>query len=245
MTTLTGPDAGSDPFDEPAADALDGSGEDADLDTDADDGCGDGEDHRRKPRRRGVELRMAIYRATIEELTEHGYANLTMDRVATRAKASKGSLYRRWNSRAALVVDAINNLRDEYQPPPDTGDLRAELHALLTSIAQSLMGARGEAVRGLIAELSRHPELARTVRAEVVDSAVPPMLEVLRRGAVRHEVRPGALTPMVARVGPSLIRQRLLTYGQVELDDGYLDDVLDEVVIPLVIAHRDDPDPPG
>jgi AcrR family transcriptional regulator len=198
------------------------------------------EDHRRKPRRRGAELRTAIYRATLDELTEQGYANLTMDRVAARAKASKGSLYRRWPGRAELVIDAINNLRESYEPPPTSGDLRGELLYVMRAIAESLEGPRGEAVRGLIAELSRHPELARRVRSEIVDSALPPMLEVLRRGVVRHEVRPGALTPMVARVGPSLIRQQLLTYGQAELPAGYLEDVVDQVVLPLVIAHVDD-----
>jgi AcrR family transcriptional regulator len=207
----------------------------ADAPDDADDG-----DHRRRPRRRGAELRRAIYQATIDELTENGYAELTMDRVAARAKASKGSLYRRWGGRAELVIAAINNLKDDYQPPPDGGDLRGELLALLRTIAESLEGARGEAMRGLMAELSRHPDLARTVRAEIVDSALPPMLEVLRRGVVRGEVRPGALTPLVSRVGPSLIRQSMM-FGASGVDLAFIEQVVDEVVLPLVIAHSDDP----
>ena len=45
--------------------------------------------------------------AALEVLAEVGYDRLTMDAVAQRAKASKATLYRRWNSKATLVVDAL------------------------------------------------------------------------------------------------------------------------------------------
>jgi AcrR family transcriptional regulator len=193
--------------------------------------------YRNKPRRRGDELNDAIYAATLAELTESGYADLTMERVAARAKASKGSLYRRWPSRTELVVDAIRSHQPEHQVP-DTGDLRADLLTLMGKVAASLEGARGEAVRGLAVEVTRNPELLRTLRAEVMDSAVPPMLEVLRRGAVRGVVRPSALTPLVAQVGPGLIRQHFMAYGS-PVAGQFIADVVDQVVLPLVIAHAD------
>ncbi|MEU4744544.1 helix-turn-helix domain-containing protein, partial [Actinosynnema sp. NPDC023658] len=61
------------------------------------------EDHRKQPRRRGEELNAAIYRATLEELAEVGYAKLTMERVAERARTGKAALYRRWSSRMELA----------------------------------------------------------------------------------------------------------------------------------------------
>lgn len=42
-------------------------------------------DPRRGPRRRGAALEEAILRAAFDELAEHGYADMTMDRVAARA----------------------------------------------------------------------------------------------------------------------------------------------------------------
>ena len=42
-----------------------------------------------------------ILDAALEVLGEVGYDRLTMDAVAQRAKASKATLYRRWNSKAA------------------------------------------------------------------------------------------------------------------------------------------------
>jgi AcrR family transcriptional regulator len=193
--------------------------------------------YRNKPRRRGDELNDAIYEATLAELTEFGYADLTMERVAARAKASKGSLYRRWPSRTELVVDAIRS-RQPSHSVPDTGDLRADLLALMHKVATYLEGPRGEAVRGLAVEVTRNPELLRTLRAEVMDSAVPPMLEVLRQGAVRGTVRPGALTPLVAQVGPSLVRQHFMAYGA-PIAPKFIEEVVDQVVLPLVVAHAD------
>src|SRR4051794_29974940 len=57
-------------------------------------------------RRRGTELEQAILRAAADELTEAGYAGLTMDRVAQRAHTNKNAIYRRWPNRAALGVAA-------------------------------------------------------------------------------------------------------------------------------------------
>ena len=53
-----------------------------------------------RTRRRGAELEGVILRAAAEELTESGYAGLTMDRVARRAGTNKNTIYRRWPSRA-------------------------------------------------------------------------------------------------------------------------------------------------
>ena len=48
-----------------------------------------------------------ILQATLDVLADVGYDRLTMDAVAHAAKASKATLYRRWSTKAALVIDAI------------------------------------------------------------------------------------------------------------------------------------------
>jgi hypothetical protein len=51
-------------------------------------------------------------------------------------------------------------------------------------------------------------------------------------------VRPAALTPLVAQVGPGLIRQHFMAYGA-PIATQFIADVVDQVVLPLVIAHVD------
>lgn len=204
--------------------------------TDRPEPAGDDEttDHRRGPRRRGDALTAAIFAATLAELDEVGYAELTMERVASRAKASKGSLYRRWSNRAELVMDAMRHTRSRAEPP-DTGSVREDLLGYLRRVAELLNGADGEAVRGLMAESVRDPDLMRAARTRFVDPGVTLVLDILRRGAVRGEVRPTALTPLIASVPPGLLRQHFMVYGT-PIDDQVLVRLVDEVVMPLVRA---------
>jgi AcrR family transcriptional regulator len=107
-----------------------------------------GGDHRKQPRRRGEALNAAIFRATLDELAEVGYAKLTMERVAERARTGKASLYRRWPSRMELAMDAVYHALPDPASPPDTGSLRGDLLALLRRNGELLAGPAGEALRG-------------------------------------------------------------------------------------------------
>src|SRR4051812_12202770 len=69
-----------------------------------------------------------ILDATVAVVAELGYDRLTMDAVATAAKASKATLYRRWTTKAELVVDAISRAKGCPMPENvDTGSLRGDL----------------------------------------------------------------------------------------------------------------------
>jgi AcrR family transcriptional regulator len=211
------------------------SSEAGELD-DAEGSEADGTDHRRAPRRRGDALTAAIFDATVAELADGGYAELTMERVAARARASKGSLYRRWASRAELVVDALQHARPHEIPTPDTGSVREDLLAFLRSIAEKHEGASGEADRGMMVEVVRDPELMRVVRVRFIEPGIAMVLEILRRGAVRGVVRPAALTHRIASVGPALLRQHFLIHGA-PVPDSVLVEIVDDVMMPLVSVH--------
>lgn len=192
-----------------------------------------GDDHRKRPRRRGDVLNRAIFEAAVAELTETGYERLTMGDVARRARTSKASLYRRWPSRADLVVDALRNLLPDSGHLPDTGDLRADLIAFLGGMAERLNGPVGIAVRGLIADTMRDPELTEVARSRIVDSPPELVLRILRRAVDRGEALPSALTHQVALTGPVLLRHHFLVYGT-PIPDKVIVEIVDEVVLPLV-----------
>ncbi|HEY6425054.1 MAG TPA: TetR/AcrR family transcriptional regulator [Pseudonocardiaceae bacterium] len=193
------------------------------------------DDHRKGPRRRGDALYTAIFEATLDELTAVGYAELKMERVAQRARASKGSLYRRWSSRAELVADAVHHSVPGCGELPDTGNVRDDILTCLRRVAGLLNGASGEAARGLMAETFRDPDLMEIVRTRFIEPGGSLLLEALRRGAVRGEVRATALTPRIATVAPDLLRQHFLMYGS-PIPDRVLIEIVDEVVIPLIQA---------
>jgi len=90
-----------------------------------------------RQRRRGEELEAALLDAAWEELVDVGFARLTMESVAARAKTGVAVLYRRWPNKHDLVIAAIRHYGDTHPvAQPDTGSLRGDMIALLSSVSE-------------------------------------------------------------------------------------------------------------
>ncbi|WP_115789536.1 TetR/AcrR family transcriptional regulator [Arthrobacter silvisoli] len=191
-----------------------------------------GTDHRTLPRRRGAALNSAIFAAVRAEIAESGYAGLTMERVAERARASKASLYRRWPGRAALVLDAAYDAMPDYSSTPDTGSLRGDVLALMRQIVLLLDGVVGEAMIGLLGESLQNPDAAAQIREFGRGNMVRTMREIVGRAVARGECDAGLVTERRLEAGPALLRQRVIFSG-LPVSDDYLQEVVDDVVLPL------------
>ena len=120
-----------------------------------------------RPRVEG-ERELEIFEATLDVLDEVGYDLLTMDAVASRAKASKATLYRRWKGKPESVVAAI--MADKGEPVvPDTGTPRGDLleaycggdGGLNDPLAQSVLSA-------VVIAMERDPEFAEVYRRDSI-----------------------------------------------------------------------------
>lgn len=193
-------------------------------------------------RRRGAGLEHAIYEAVFAELAEVGYRGLTVDGVAARAGAGKGSLYRRWANKQELVLGAVAHkapdLRDE---PVDTGELRGDLIQLLGRMAATLAKPIGRALYGTILEMMLEQKGNSDVAGAVVDTLLEPRMHALmaamRRAARRGEVRPAVVSELLVRVGPALVIQQLLQYGTPPTTPEIVD-IVDRVLLPALRADR-------
>jgi AcrR family transcriptional regulator len=120
-----------------------------------------------KPRRgrpRDPERDRAIVDATLDLLAEEGYARLSIEAVAHRAGVGKPTLYRRWPSKAALVIDALHAAQ-QGATLPEGGTVRDRLLALVTETMRNVRRRRSRhLMAGLIGELPRDPELAAAMR---------------------------------------------------------------------------------
>lgn len=185
-------------------------------------------------RRRGAALEQAILRAAADELTESGYAGLTMDRVAKRAGTNKNAIYRRWPNRAALGVAAYRLLVEAELRPPDTGELRADALALLRRINAGMSSPRADVLRGLLAAVGDEPELLAEVQDRFGDGGAGVWLTILGRAVARGETSPEALHPRVATVPIVLLRNEYMTRGLATVPDATLVEIVDEVFLPLL-----------
>lgn len=197
------------------------------------------QDHRKLPRRRGAALNSAIFEAVRAEIAESGYAALTMDSVAERARASKASLYRRWPGRAALVLEAAYDAMPSPASAPDTGSLREDALAILRLVAQQLEGTVGQAMRGLLGEALQNPAVAAEVHEYARGNVAKIMRAIIEQAAARGECDPGMATETRIEAGPALLRQRFIFSGA-PIDDDFLVHVVDEVMLPLLVVS-----PPG
>ncbi|MGY4711322.1 TetR/AcrR family transcriptional regulator [Mycolicibacterium sp. CBM1] len=99
---------------------------------------------------RSARVRKAILDAAVAELTDSGYAALTVEAVAARAGVNKTTVYRRWPTLDDLLVDALTAWSVEALPVPETGDIETDLLALGRELAEVLNGGVGRQVVAMV-----------------------------------------------------------------------------------------------
>jgi AcrR family transcriptional regulator len=117
---------------------------------------------RGRPRDAGVEGR--VLAAAMAEMRARGYDGMSVDRVADRAGVAKTTIYRRWPTKAELVIAMIAGLRAEVPFEP-SGDSRRDLTDLVATIAAALTAVPATLVADLAAAAAREPRVGESVRA--------------------------------------------------------------------------------
>lgn len=180
----------------------------------------------------------AIIQATLEVLREVGYDRLTIDAVAARAKASKATVYRRWSSKAELVVDAMETLEQPDAPCafPDTGSLRSDLLGGLRQIAARMTSADAPLFAGVITASARNPELAATLQGSLLADKQESCRQVVDRAIARGELATSFDREIFVEVLPAVLFFRAFTSGK-PLDEAFLQHVVDDIAMPLTFQH--------
>lgn len=181
---------------------------------------------------RGKPREDALLAATREELLASGYANLTMDAVAARARSSKATIYRRWRNKAQLVKAAVDALDAEDNAGiPVTGSLRSDLLAVMKAVRRKASAPYVEMLTELVLASKRDPELAEALREHVDDEALSPFHEVLGRHFSRKQVD----FQLIHDVAEALVIREL---QRGPLSDAFMRRVVDRVLMPLLESGK-------
>lgn len=160
-----------------------------------------------RPGGRAAEVVTAVHAATIALLEEQGYQRLEIPTIAERAGVNKTSIYRRWPSKAELVVEvALARLRADV-PLPDTGTLKGDLTALLRAIAAAIATPFGSGLLRAFISLENEPGIAE-LRERFWNERYTVSGELLQRAIARGEL-PGktdTLLMMTMAVAPLFFR---------------------------------------
>src|SRR5260221_11019214 len=84
----------------------------------------------RRGRPRSEPAHRALLDAVLREFVARGYEAMSLEAIAASAGVSKITLYRRWDSKLALVREVLQSLSDET-PMEDQGSLEEDLRMLL------------------------------------------------------------------------------------------------------------------
>jgi AcrR family transcriptional regulator len=138
---------------------------------------------------------------TLRLLQEHGYERLTLDAVAAAAHASKATMYRRWPSKAELVLAAFTEGIGQVAVAPDTGALRSDL-LRLGQLLCTQARQHTRTIRAVLVEASRNPALNAAVQELFVDQRKALFRHVLRQAVDRGEIDATAITDEVCDLMP-------------------------------------------
>jgi AcrR family transcriptional regulator len=189
-------------------------------------------------RRRGEELEAALLEAAWEELAEAGFARLTMESVAARAKTGVAVLYRRWPNKDDLVLAAVRYYGTTHAVDvPDTGSLRGDMIALLGGFSNartSFATVMAAVFSGLLASTGLTPA---EVREKVIADRPLGSEQIFTRAHERGEIDLGSISPAVLAMPFDLMRHdMLMTYKPIP--EERLLAIVDDLFLPLVAASQ-------
>jgi len=173
---------------------------------------------------RAAQVVAKVMKATGEELSRVGYATLRMDEVAERAGVSKSTVYRRWPTKAELVIDLISHHFGATNNEPDTGTLRQDLlnYALhLAKLSKSPMW------NGVLSTLTGRTE----PEVEVLATQLRERAQETRRRIVQRSIDRGELSKFVnveviCDMFAAPILRRLFTCNAA-IDTQYIESIID------------------
>jgi AcrR family transcriptional regulator len=155
---------------------------------------------RGRPRSEDVDRR--ILAATFQQLIDVGYGALSIEAIAVQAGVAKTTIYRRYATKAELVVAALR-VEVPFIPPAESLPAREALDAFVHQAIRMLIESGAIRILGsLMVEEAREPGLLGVFRKQVLEPRRQIVDGMLRRGVERGEIRadidPLIVTEMIA-----------------------------------------------
>jgi AcrR family transcriptional regulator len=186
----------------------------------------------KRGRPRSERARQAILAAAMDLLLERGLRAMSMEEVAERAGVGKATIYRWWDTKDLLALDALSSAwaTPRRVTERDTGSMRGDLLAQIRPWLRQLNEKPyGRVIAGLVAEAQTDPEFAELYRDRFVrprrDATRPLLLRAIDRGEIAADTDLDVALDLL--YGP--IYHRLL-HGHAPLTDRFIQQVIDAVI---------------
>ena len=174
-----------------------------------------------------------ILNATLQVLAEYGYDRLTMDAVAAQARASKATLYRRWNNKVSLVIEALQHMKGAEELP-DTGSLRGDLQAVFCGVGGLSDTTAVATYASVLTAISRDADFAEAFRRDFVGPKIAASRLLWERARERGELREGLDLDLFEPALAGIVLHRMFVMGEIPSQD-LITRVIDQIILPAAI----------
>lgn len=169
---------------------------------------------------------------TLRLLQEHGYDGLTVDAVAMTARASKATVYRRWPSKAELVLAAFSEGLRQVAVPPETGTLRGDLLRVGQLVCEQAR-QHASTMRAVLVEVSRNAALKDVMQHQFVNQRKALIQHILRQAVERGEIDQAAVSDELWDLLPGYLIFRSIVAGRPPTQRT-VQALVDDVIIPAL-----------
>lgn len=187
---------------------------------------------RRRGRPRDADLEDRVFDAVLEVYSETSWRGFTLDAVGRRARVGRAALYRRWDSKDDLLVQALE-ARSPLPVPIDTGALRSDLVELARQLLRGYRTTSGLVSLRVALDARANPELLARLTHTLNRSRLLAARTIIHRAVERGELPAGSsatlLLEMVTGAVLSHVLFALSTPEEGE-DDAYAEQVVDATV---------------
>ena len=153
---------------------------------------------------------------------------MSIEGVAARAGVGKATIYRRYANKAQLMADAVRCGVYVDDHLPDTGNLRADLMAMMQPLVDRMRSEDGKLLTAFAIERFRDAELAEEFDRAVIGHKRDHLRHLVRAAIQRGDLPADADVDLIAEAAPAYIWHHAL-YG-LPIADNLLERILDLVL---------------
>jgi AcrR family transcriptional regulator len=184
---------------------------------------------RGRGRPRDARSHAAILATTLDLLVEVGYQRLTLEEVARRGGVGKATIYRWWDSKLDLVLEAATP-HLQIGLVPDTGNTRSDLEAAIEQVIATYSDPIAAIVIFVvIADLEQDSRLREIFRTTWVHPWRESLADAIQRGVARGDLPTGLDVQFLIDLLVGMVFQRVLIIPS-PLTGGLSDSLVDLVM---------------
>ncbi|MDJ0359655.1 TetR/AcrR family transcriptional regulator [Rhodococcus sp. H29-C3] len=180
-------------------------------------------------RPRDADMEVRVYDAVLEVYWETSWRGFTFDAVARKAKVGRAALYRRWDSKEDLLVQALE-ARSPLSTPIDTGTVRGDLIELSEQLTHGYAELSGLVSLRVTLDAMVNPDLLSHLTDTLNQSRFVTTRQIVQRAVMRGELPSSTSTTLLLELVTGAVLTRAL-FAQARADAGMPDSLRHSTLI--------------